>query len=222
MIELDVVIPVRNVDRYLPEALASVWTQQADVAVVIVDAGSDRPVAIPEAAADDPRVRLLRSEEPLTAGAARNLGAAAGTAEWISFLDADDVWTPGSRRLLIDAAESSGAGLSHGTVDGFHADEAARALAMPEPGRPALLAGGVTFRRSTWEAVGPFDARLRAGEFVDWYTRLAAAGVGVIAIPDVVLMRRIHLASTTAVQARTQDRDDYLEVVRRWMNRNDS
>lgn len=221
-IELDVVIPVRDVDRYLPEALASVWTQQAPATVAIVDAGSETPVVIPEPFVGDQRIRLLRSDVPLTAGAARNLGAAVGTAEWIAFLDADDIWTTGSRRRLIDEAKRCAAGLSHGTFEGFHADAAARVLALPEPGKPALLAGGVVVRRSTWDAVGPFDPTLRAGEFVEWYGRLSQAGIHVVGIPDVVLMRRIHLASTTAVQARTQDRDDYLEVVRRWMNRSDS
>jgi hypothetical protein len=70
--------------------------------------------------------------------------------------------------------------------------------------------------------VGPFDPSLRAGEFVDWFVRVVASGARVVDIDDLVLRRRVHLASTTATQARAADRGDYLEVVRRWMKQNGS
>ena len=219
-VELDVVIPVYQVDRYLGEALDSVFEQDVACAVVVVDAGSDPPIRIPAEHADRPDLRLVRSDVPLTAGGGRNLGAGFGSAPWISFLDADDVWPRDSRRLLIEACRREGADLAVGMMSHFHADEAAKRIALPEGEKKALLAGGVLLSRAAWSAVGDFDPELRSGEFIDWYTRFTLSERPAVSIPDLVLRRRLHLASTTAGQI--HGRDDYLEVVRRWMSRNGS
>jgi glycosyltransferase involved in cell wall biosynthesis len=217
--ELDVVVPVRNVDRYLGDALDSVLSKRTvECTVIVVDAGSDRPIALPERHRGNPNIRLVRSEDPLTAGGARNLGAALGSAPWLSFLDADDLWPPESRAALIEAAVAVGSQFAHGTLVHFHSDAASRdRIALPHDGKDALIAGGVVMSRAVWEAVGQFDQKLRSGEFVEWYNRLVHSGVTAVSIPQPVLQRRLHLESTTAGQLR--DRDDYLEVVRRWMNR---
>jgi len=221
-IDVDVVIPVRDVDTYLGEALDCALDQGVEVAVWVVDAGSSTPIRLPQRHAARPEVRLIRSEEPLLAGSGRSLGVAAGTAPWISFLDADDQWPSGSRRGMVDAGERAGADVVVGTMTHFHADAAAAArLRLPQGEQRAIIAGGLTFRRSVWDRVGAFDPTLRAGEFIDWFNRIAHAGIPVLDIAESVLRRRVHLASTTATQARSEGREDYLEVVRRWMHRND-
>lgn len=217
---VDVVIPVRNVDAYLGEALDSVLAERGvTINTVVVDAGSDRPIRLPARFDDVPSIKLIRSETPLTAGGGRNLGAEIGTAPWLTFLDADDVWVADSRRVLISAALADGAELAVGTMEHFHADDAARRLALPEGRRTAFLAGGIVVHREAWNRVGAFDPTLRSGEFVEWLARARHVGLPTTEIDALVLRRRVHLASTTATQI--HDRDDYLEVVRRWMSRND-
>src|SRR5690606_28120817 len=139
---------------------------------------------------------------------------------WMGFLDADDVWPAGSRARLLDAAVEAKADFAVGMMTHFHADDAARRIRLPEGERLALLAGGVVVSRSAWDDVGGFDETLRSGEFIEWCNRVRLAGRPEVAIPELVLRRRLHLASTTANQI--ADRSDYLEVVRRWMSRNDS
>jgi glycosyltransferase involved in cell wall biosynthesis len=219
---VDVIIPIRDVDAYLGEALDSALDQGVEVAVTVVDAGSSTPIRLPDRHATRPEVRLVRNEEPMLVGAARTLGVRVGSAPWISFLDADDIWPSGSRRVLIDAADRGDADVAIGTMTHFHADaQAADRLKLPEGVQRAIVAGGLVFRRSVWETVGPFDSSLRAGEFIDWFNRVTMAELPVVDVEDAALRRRVHLASTTATQARTDDRADYLEVVRRWMHRND-
>jgi glycosyltransferase involved in cell wall biosynthesis len=217
--ELDVVIPVRDVDRYLGEALQSVRHQDVEYAVTVVDAGSITPIVLPPPFATDPRVRLIRSEVPLGIGAGRNRGAELTTAPWIAFLDADDRWPPRSRRLLLDACKATGADIAVGTVRTFYSDEPSRRLMTAEGVRQANLAGGLVMSRGGWDLMGPFDPTLASGEFIDWFLRAEAAQVKTVTIPDLVLERRLHLDSTTANQI--GDRDDYLRVVRQWMNRTD-
>lgn len=221
MIRLDVIVPVRNVDRYLGEALESTLHQGVEVSVVVVDAGSDDPIEMPPEFIGDDRIRLIRSDDAMTAGGARNVGASMGVAPWVSFLDADDRWPRGSRAALLREAAASSADMVWGGLTAFHADVAsARRLSRPEPGQKAMLPGGIVVSRAAWNRVGEFDPSLMSGEFIEWFNRCAAAGVATSSIDAIVLNRRIHLESTTAQQI--GNRDDYLKVVRRWMSRNDS
>jgi hypothetical protein len=104
----------------------------------------------------------------------------------------------------------------------FSSREDAAALVIPDGQRRALVAGGVLVARSAWDAVGGFDPELRAGEFIEWFNRFVLTGRPSIQIDDVVLERRVHRESTTATQAQQGARDDYLEVVRRWMTQKPS
>jgi glycosyltransferase involved in cell wall biosynthesis len=218
-VDLDVVIPVRDVDRYLGETLGSVRHQMGlACSVIVVDAGSVEPIGLPAPFDRDPAVRLIRSDLPLTAGAGRNRGVAEGDAPWISFIDADDVWPPESRRALLNAARLHGADIVVGTMRTFRSDEGAQRLGALAGIRTAHLAGGIVVSREFWNRVGPFDPALRTGEFVDWFLRAQTQGARIVNIADLVLERRIHLESTAARQI--GDRDDYLRVVRQWMNRN--
>ncbi len=217
--ELDVVIPVRDVDRYLGEALASVRRQEeVACAVTVVDAGSVTPIRLPSPFDADPTVRLIRSDTPLSIGAGRNHGAAAGSAPWITFLDADDLWPPQSRRALLDEALRHSADLAVGNVRNFYSDAASQRLAGVEGIHRAHLAGGVVVSRAFWDRIGPFEPDLQVGEFVEWWLRAQEGGARVVTVEALVLERRLHLESTSV--RLMEDRDDYLRVVRQWMNRN--
>ena len=223
IIDIDVVIPVRDVDRYLAETLDTVLQQGGvECAVVVVDAGSVQPVELEARHAEHPRIRLVRSPEPLTCGGARNVGVALGSASWLTFVDADDLWPEQSRAQLLAACERASAELAAGMITNFGSLADAAALVIPDGKRRALVAGGVVVARSAWDAVGGFDPKLNAGEFLDWYNRFVISGRPSTQIDDVVLQRRIHQESTTAKQARQGARDDYLEVVRRWMRQKPS
>jgi glycosyltransferase involved in cell wall biosynthesis len=156
---------------------------------------------------------------PLTGGAARNLGCASSSAHWISFLDADDLWEPGSRRALLDACERDAAELGLGMMTSFRHGEGSERLVVPER-RVGVAAGATVVSRRGWDAVGPFDETLRAGEYIEWFNRFRLTGLRQTRIGVDVLRRRLHVASTTARQlADARARADYLDVVRRWMTR---
>ncbi|WP_347302433.1 glycosyltransferase [Croceibacterium sp. TMG7-5b_MA50] len=88
-----------NAERFLAEALDSVLAQdRTDWELLLVDDGStDGSAAIAAAyAAGDPRMRCLAHPGGGNRGmsAARNLGLAEASADWIAFIDADDRWHP--------------------------------------------------------------------------------------------------------------------------------
>ena len=92
---VSVVIATYNYGRFLPGAIDSVLAQShQNFELTVVDDGSlDNTPDVIRPYLSDPRIRYIRTEnrgQP----AADNTGIRASRAEWIAFLDADDLWLP--------------------------------------------------------------------------------------------------------------------------------
>ena len=90
--QLSVVIPVYNAERYLSRCLDSVLAQTLrDIEVICVDDGStdSSPEILGKYRSMDSRVRVIRQENS-GQGAARNRGIDAATGGSLCFVDADD------------------------------------------------------------------------------------------------------------------------------------
>src|SRR6187401_2307983 len=104
---ISVVLPFRDAERYLAEAVQSILVQQfTDFELLAIDDGSrDRSVAMVEAFSQrDPRVRLLRAEGrglPATL----NVGIAAAQGRYVARMDGDDVAMPRRFTLHVAALE---------------------------------------------------------------------------------------------------------------------
>ena len=98
---VSVVVPFFNATRFLEESIASVFAQTyTRWQLILVDDGStDGGTAIARAHAERHPSRVRYLEHPgharRGASAARNLGIRHAAADYIAFLDADDVWLPG-------------------------------------------------------------------------------------------------------------------------------
>lgn len=98
----DIVMTLFNKEIYVARTIESVIGQSfTDWRLFIVDDGStDGSVTAVERFAD-PRITVLRQSNA-GPGAARNTGIVAGDAEWIAFLDADDLWRSDHLAVLHD------------------------------------------------------------------------------------------------------------------------
>jgi glycosyltransferase involved in cell wall biosynthesis len=100
---VSVVIPTRNRRDLLQVTLTAVLEQQGvDLEVVVVDDGSDVPVAA-VITNSDPRVRVVRHRTSRGVAAARNTGIGAARHRWLAFTDDDDVWAPDKLTSQLDA-----------------------------------------------------------------------------------------------------------------------
>jgi glycosyltransferase involved in cell wall biosynthesis/GT2 family glycosyltransferase len=108
---VDVCIPYYNKGRYLPQLLAALETQ-GDIGVIVIDDGStdteSRQVFDNAARAYASRNWKFVRQENAFVDAARNRAAAMSAAEYLLFIDADDVPAEGAIERLVDAAVSSG------------------------------------------------------------------------------------------------------------------
>lgn len=206
---VSVVIPAFNAERYLGEAIESVFAQDyAPVETIVVDDGSSDGTA---AVARSYEVELIVQENAGPA-AARNRGFAAGRGEVVAFHDADDLMTPDKLtvqvgELLADPAigcvlAEQELMIEEGAELPFWAEGSNVPTVMPA--RPEELADEpdvhpmtMVVRREVFERIGGFDEEMRAAEDFDWMLRAAEDGVEFARLPRVVLKRRVHPASLT-------------------------
>ena len=102
---ISVVIPFYKGERYLAEALRSVFDQTyRPLEVIVVDDGSPTPCDEILAQFDQP-IHLIRQENQGVA-AARNTGIRAAHGKYIALLDQDDVWLPEKLARQLELMQS--------------------------------------------------------------------------------------------------------------------
>ena len=103
--KISIIIPVYNVERYLPRCLDSVLAQTfADFELLLIDDGSpDRSPAIcDQYAAKDPRIQVFHKPNG-GVSSARNLGIDHAQGSFIAFIDADDYIEPNFLEEMLNA-----------------------------------------------------------------------------------------------------------------------
>ena len=153
-------------------------------ALEILVVGRDGPGLVPQ----HEWVRLLETAEPVSAGAARNLGVAAAASNRILFTDADCRPEPDWASLLLQALERSpvAGGSVRFDLQGnlwAVADNIASFNELlsdrPESDNTDGPLGSLNLAATTeaWKRVGPFDEGLATSEDFDWVLRSRAAGL---------------------------------------------
>lgn len=180
-----IVTPTLNADRYLEQALRSIWDQESDlvrVDHVVVDGGStDRTVEI--AGAFPSRVVIAEDDKGMYDAVNRGLGVVEG--DMVGYLNADDEIPP---RALEAAARAF---LEHPEVDWLlgkreFIDGAGVPFAWMQPvpftlrqyiglGWSCVPQETVWMRRGFLERLGPFDTTFRNTGDYDMYARARAA-----------------------------------------------
>jgi glycosyltransferase involved in cell wall biosynthesis len=189
-----VVVPVRDGERFLADALGSLADRAEIESIVVVDDGStDKTPAIARSTA---RVLYL-PQEAAGVSAARNRGVAAVRTPLVGFVDADDLWCApagGDPRLAVLSTEPALDGV-FGRAQLFRSRADGSRETGPTYATHQLGAG--LFRRELFARVGPFDETLEGGEDLDWYLRALDAGARLESLPDVTLLYRRHGANMT-------------------------
>lgn len=195
-VPIAVVTPVRNGMPLLRDTIDSIRAQNyAPLEVAMVDDGST----------DDTR-SYLRSLNGFCAAlerdgvgpaAARNAGIRETSAPWIAFLDADDLWPPGTLRALADAlAARPDAGFAQGLIRNFRSRPDGSKEFFTVPYRYLNL-GANLFRREVFDRVGFFGEDLRVCEDLDFLLRCWERDIRKSELDRVTLHYRRHEKNVT-------------------------
>lgn len=196
--EVSIVLPTRDRWHLLDRTVAGALRQDGvSVEVVVVADGSREPAPATLALLADPRVRLLQSETSRGVSGARNRGIRESRAEWVAFLDDDDLWSPHKLRLQLDALRRTGAGAAFGAAVLVDGDLRPMDIQRVDPGadletailsRPTVPAGSsnVIASAALLRDVGYFDEQLNANSDWDMWIRLKLR-TAFASIPEVVV-----------------------------------
>ena len=188
-----VIIPARDAEPWIEQSILSALAQAETSEVIFVDDGSgDQTADIAAAIAlRDPRVVCLRPPgAPVGAGAARNFGVQASSADVLAFLDADDYLLPAAfsvaleefKNPKLDVVLSTVSILAenplerldrslHDPVSGLASKDWLSALCEGAIGVPVCSA---LTRRAAFFHVGGFDETLPIGQDLVLWLKLAA------------------------------------------------
>lgn len=236
-----IVMPAYNSEAFIGQAIGSVLAQtRADWKLFVIDDGStDETAQVASWCVSEPAgIRLIRQENRGIA-AARNRGISeAWDADYVAFIDSDDVWDPDSLDRLMRVLEANPAAVGvHGmlryvdakgrpiTVDGASVRPVRRrcvagfGLRMSLPTEPTTfetLAYGncvptpsVIVRREFLQLAGPFDPAATVAEDWDLWLRLAAYG-DFAYLNEPTFSYRQHRDNSSKNTARKHDRMAYV------------
>jgi glycosyltransferase involved in cell wall biosynthesis len=187
--DISVIIPTRNRSALLAVTLRSVLRQRyVDIEVIVVDEASSDDTPALLAALADPRIRVIRHDSCQGVSAARNHGIAEARAEWVAFLDDDDLWAPDKLALQLRAAGESQSewvyvghvhiNMSHRVTGGAPPlDPGAVLQQLPKSDVIPGGCSGVIVSKRALAVVGTFDTRFQSLADWDLWLRLAHAGM---------------------------------------------
>jgi len=193
--KIDVVIPVYNGEKFILDAVKSVVNQTlSPTKIIVVDDGStDNTNKIVSEYAKTYKVEIkIIKKENGGLSSARNTGIKESTADFIAFLDADDIWIENKLEKQItkysytgfdnlglvyckyDLIKENGGKDTDGyilpldkKVQGYAFNKVLKANKILSSG------SGVLIKKEVFEKVGMFDEKLKFGEDWDMWIRIA-------------------------------------------------
>lgn len=206
-LDVTVVIPSFNQGQFLDATIESVFQQDLNIEVFVMDAGSsDNSLQIIEKWS--PKLAGWRSHPDAGQSVAINEGIALGTAPYVAWLNSDDFWLPGKLRLLIQALESNKlAPFAYGRVNNF--DDLTckispvwveRFDAKKLRKRCLISQPGTLIRRAIWDKLGGVNPQLKLAMDYDLWWRLFKAAGPPEFVDEMIAVNRQHFGTKTQSQ----------------------
>lgn len=180
------VIPLYNKRNYITDTLKSVLAQTfSDYEVIVVDdVSTDDSLTIAQQVQDS-RIRFISHEKNKGLSASRNTGIRSAQAEYIAFLDADDIWQPQFLETIHGLIQKyPEAGLFATKYDELHPGGVVIEHPFPinngivldffekELRQHIYCYSSICIKKNTFDSVGNFNEAITMGEDVDFNVRV--------------------------------------------------
>jgi glycosyltransferase involved in cell wall biosynthesis len=197
---ISVIIPVYNGEAFIKEAIESVIRQNIDgIEILVIDDGStDHTKDIVAAMPYESIVYLYQENQGPSH--ARNLGLKKARYDYISFLDADDVWPASKLHTQLNAfhisplLEMVGGLIEYLYMPG--SEDRKKQLDIEKPVFNVQL-GALLVRKEIVDIIGYFNENMRLSEDQDWLLRAREKKISIHILNEVMLYYRIHPGNVT-------------------------
>jgi len=201
---VSIVLPVHNGERFLREALDSCLSQsyrQWELIVVDDDSTDATPAILREAAAADPRIRVIRNARNLGLPLSLNTGFASARGAIFTWTSDDNRYLPTAlERMVQTLCDHPDAALVYASQEFIDADGAS--LGVYRSNIPETLCCFNTvnacfaYRREVWEELGGYDDNYRLVEDWEYWLRIARRHE-LLPIEDCLYQYRQHPTTLT-------------------------
>jgi glycosyltransferase involved in cell wall biosynthesis len=218
---VSILIPAYNAERWiartLESAIAQIWPCKE---IIVVDDGStDRTLSVARQL-ESKTVQVI-TQPNQGAAAARNHALALSRGDYIQWLDADDLLSPGKIAKQMDVAmQVSEKRALFSSAWAYFRNRPGRAKFIPTPLWCDLdptewltrkWEGNWHMQTATWlvsreltEAVGPWDSRLWVDDDGEYFARVVNASNGIKFVPDSKVYYRITSSNSLSYIGRSQ------------------
>jgi len=192
---ISVILPVYNGEKYLAESMQSIFNQDySPLEIIVVDDGStDGTAKIIAGHTKKVHYYYQHNQGP---AAARNLGIRMSTGDFITFIDADDLWPDEKLFVQMKCFEDfPEVEIVQGHV---------RRIMLPNNSRNSNTRedldiqfinsnlGAMIIKRSVFGKIGYFNEELTYHSDTDFWLRARESGIYIFVQPSVALIYRIH------------------------------
>jgi glycosyltransferase involved in cell wall biosynthesis len=219
MESISVIIPAFNREIYVGQAIESALGQTyPPIEIIVVDDGStDRTVEVARSYGSS--VRCIWQENQ-GVGAARNTGLKEARGSHIALLDSDDLWDKMKLELqavYLRAHPETDMVFCH--MKPFLSPEIDPAHAVKFDPRPiaACNAASLLACREVFDRAGNFPTARNIPEFFPWFVRAGEKGFTHHILPDLLLLRRVHLGNSVHDP---QSRLNYVRYLKQRLDQN--
>lgn len=212
-VSLSVIVPTFNNGKNIKNTIASILEQEDALnlkihyEIIIIDDNSieDKFNEIQNLYANNKNIKILRNKENRGPAYTRNKGLKKAKGQFISFLDADDLWTKDRLKNIFPKFKDPQIDI----VIGKTQQKIAKNLAYKgkekhnEIKLRQELIGSLVIKRKIIDQGFFFDEEMRLGEDTEWKARLYQAKFECATIENTTLIRWIHGNNTTLTSSFT-------------------
>ncbi|MBR6099566.1 glycosyltransferase family 2 protein [bacterium] len=212
---ISVIIPVKNGSKYLSQALDGILQQNMDVEIIVVDDCSDDDTV---KIAEKYGCKIIRHDTSKGPVIAKNNGLKIAAGKYILFHDHDDIMRDGVLQKLYEEITSENDIYAvEAKVQDFYSPELSEEEREKTPIKSepywGLFTGAILMRKDTFDKIGLFSETLRAGEIIEWQSKMDSANLKIKKIDIVSTDRRIHSTNFGKMDKKAEFRD-YAAILR--------
>ena len=213
---ISVIIPCKNGENYLSEALDGIIKQKMEVEIIVVDdASTDRTSEI----ASKYGCKVIYQETSKGPVVAKNVGLGVAQGRYILFHDHDDVMREGALATLYSTlTKDSELSAVMGKVQDFLSPGTCLSnVSIQKDAHWGLFTGAFLLKKEVFDKIGMFSEDLTAGEIMELTQKMDIAGLKVKKIDFVTTNRRIHNSNFGRTN-RYKEFKDYARILRTRMH----
>lgn len=193
---VSVIIPVFNGEKYLGEAIESVFAQTLKPLEILVinDGSDDHTEKIVKNYSDEIE---YYSQNRMGTGYSRNRGIELAKGNFIAHLDADDIWDPNKLLRQYEAfCNNDDVEIVGCLMKSFYSPELTQETMKniycpPEPIQ-SYSASAIVLKREVYAEVGLYEEKVDNTPDFEWFIRVREKRINEFMIEEVLCHRRLH------------------------------